>query len=181
MRSFQELTVEELLEKAEKITEKYYEEGSLPVQIEEIIDTAGLDIIPATGLKDLDINAGILSDFSSILVDSKQYMDEKCLNGVRFSLAHEFGHFVLHRDIFEQDSACLFFHDLIVKQNKLLYKKIEEQANLFARFLLVPEREFDKAMQEGKEPAELSRIFRVSTKCIKKRTVTYLKMHNKEF
>lgn len=74
----------------------------------------------------------------------------------RFVLAHEYGHFVLHRDILDSKIAVLYENEDTLKSlcasNKEL-KILERQANRFASYLLMPKYEFVKTV------IELFRIF----------------------
>lgn len=88
--------------KAKTFREKWWDD-SIPVKIEEIIDLGlKLEVIPRRGLKqDCDVDALIASNWKSIYVDHDCYMDDRYLNRLRFSLAHEMGHFVLHKELYE--------------------------------------------------------------------------------
>jgi len=75
---------------------------SVPVDIEHIIDVKlKINVVPIPGfLKHANIDALISSDWKSIYVDRDEYLDERRHNRLRFSLAHEIGHFVLHKKIY---------------------------------------------------------------------------------
>lgn len=74
----------------------------------------------------------------------------------RFVLAHEYGHYVLHRDILDSKIAVLYENEDTLKSlcasNKEL-RILERQANRFASYLLMPKYEFVKTV------IELFRIF----------------------
>ncbi len=59
------------------------------------------DLVLLDGLgEQLDIDALLMGDLSSILRDKRSLMSPRLECGLRFSVAHEIGHLVLHRDIY---------------------------------------------------------------------------------
>ena len=108
---------------------------------------------PISRLKeDNDIDALLLGNWKTIVVDQGQYMDARYTNRLRFSMAHELGHYVLHRAVFQQmprgsaQEWIEFMRDMPEKE----YSFLEYHAYEFAgRFLVPPEalrREFDAAI-----------------------------------
>lgn len=81
----------------------------------------------------------------------------------RFTLAHEFGHYSLHRDNLEgkhQDTTL--FRD--ANEDSL---GIEYAANDFAAELLIPKEKFESAIKSGTNtPKQLSALFQVTEKAI---------------
>lgn len=104
-----------------------------------------LDIIPFDDLTEkYDADAALISDFSGIYVDAEAYIIWE--NGprwkqrrLRFSVAHELGHFVLHRELAKnlnfksQDDFAAWTRDYRGQKFTL-----EQEANEFAGRLLVP-------------------------------------------
>jgi hypothetical protein len=127
---------------ADETRNKYWPESKLPVNTEEIVEfRLRLNIEPVKYLlSTIDIDAYLKRDLSGIVVDYDCYMNDKFANRMRFSFAHELGHFFLHKDIymkFEVDSPEDWKNFvLIVPENE--YKSFEWQANEFAGRLLVP-------------------------------------------
>lgn len=69
----------------------------------------------------------------------------------RFVLAHEYGHYFLHRDFLDSKIAALYENDdtlksLCASNNEL--RILERQANRFASYLLMPKFEFIKTVIE---------------------------------
>jgi Zn-dependent peptidase ImmA (M78 family) len=104
-----------------------------------------LDIIPFDDLYEkYEVDAALMQDFSGIYVDAEAYIIwEKGprwkQRRLRFSVAHELGHFVLHREI----AAGLKFKTfddfaLWTKGNHGQQYTLEQAANEFAGRLLVP-------------------------------------------
>jgi len=90
-------------EEAENFRKKFWN-NSIPVDIETIIDVKlKIYIIPILGfLRLASVDALISSDYKSIYVDKEVYLDERRHNRLRFSLAHEIGHFVLHKKVYSK-------------------------------------------------------------------------------
>jgi hypothetical protein len=76
---------------------KYWPESKLPVSTEEIVEfRLRLNIEPVKNLlSTVDIDAYLKRDLSGIVVDYDCYMNDKFANRMRFSFAHELGHFFL--------------------------------------------------------------------------------------
>lgn len=69
----------------------------------------------------------------------------------RFVLAHEYGHFVLHRDALNRKIAMLYENNDTLKSlcsNNNELRTLERQANRFASCLLMPKREFVKTVND---------------------------------
>jgi hypothetical protein len=116
--------------------------NSVPVDIEKIIDIKlGIDIIPSPGLQYLcDTDALISSNWKSILVDYNRFSDERYQNRLRFSFAHEIGHFILHKDIYKsfKIKSSKDLQKLMKEIPAKEYGYLEIQANKFANYLLIP-------------------------------------------
>jgi hypothetical protein len=116
---------------------QYWPENTFPIDIEKILTKSlGIDIVPEP---DLQIDAYLRKDYH-IAVNQEKYMDTRYDSQMRFSLAHELGHFVLHKHIFDHLDFTtleeyLAFYEEISKQD---YNVFELQANEFAINLLVP-------------------------------------------
>ena len=121
---------------------KKFWDNSIPVDIEHIIDVRlRIYIIPIPDfLKNCNIDALISSDWKFIHVDKDEYLDERRHNRLRFSLAHEIGHFVLHKKIYDSFNIKNFsdYYKLYQTLPSIQYSYFETQANKFANYLLVP-------------------------------------------
>ena len=104
-----------------------------------------LDLIPYDRLKDdFGADAAILADFSGFYIDGETFdridlVRGAQLNRLRFSIAHELGHFYLHRELFAAAAITTNDHllDWLNDHNGRKYE-IEREANEFAGRLLVP-------------------------------------------
>ena len=130
---------------ADNFFRKYWPEGTLPVDMEKIIqDRLKLYIDPKHNWKaEIDMDAFLRRDLTGIVVDNDCYMEEKFQNRTRFSFAHEVGHLVLHRDIYSQISISSpeEWKDFVLTLPEREYESFEWQANEFAGRLLVPRQE----------------------------------------
>lgn len=135
----------------------------VPLDIENLIEAKlGMDLIPIDGLySEFGISGFLTSSFDAIYYDSKGNLASRLFHH-RFTLAHELGHLVLHRQEYEKLEYSNF-EEWLHQQNSILPKNnnyFEIQANKFAGFLLMPTKPFleastllvEKAIVNGFEP-----------------------------
>jgi len=135
------LTYDDLRTRAGDFLRARPERTGPPLQIEEIVDLdMGIAIVPVPGLFDeLEIDGFTASDLTQIYVDEAVY-HHPVEHRYRFTLAHEVGHAVLHRDIFRRlqvsdlDDYREFVHGIDEGDREWL----ERQAYWFAGLVLVP-------------------------------------------
>jgi len=145
---------QEIWRRADDFRSRVWPSNEIPNGVMEIVEfELDLEVRPISRLKeDNDIDALLLGNWKTIVVDQAQYMDERYANRLRFSLAHELGHYVLHQAAFQQMARgsvqewIEFMRDISEKE----YSFLEYHAYEFAgRFLVPPEalhREFDAAI-----------------------------------
>ncbi len=135
---------QEIWRQADDFRNRVWPSNEIPIGVLEMVEfEIDLEIRPISRLKeDNDIDALLLGNWNTIVVDQVQYMDERYANRLRFSLAHELGHYVLHRTVFQQmprgsvQEWIEFMRDIPEKE----YSFLEYHANEFAgRFLVPPE------------------------------------------
>lgn len=134
------LSYQEIAKAAHECGLKYHPRGTVPVPIEEIIDIGfRIDIVPEYGMEDrFQAVAFITNDLKEIRVDRRVY--EYQPGRLRFSLAHELAHLVLHADAYRQ----LAFENTAEWKATMTgipereYSFLEYHANTFAGLLLVP-------------------------------------------
>jgi len=140
---------------ADEIRAKYWPENLLPIDMEKIIELRlGLDIEPMHGLYSMiDTEAWLKMDLSGIVVDYDRYMNDKFINRLRFSLAHELCHYFLHRDIYSELSfnSLEKWIDFMINVSETEYKGFEWQADEFAGRFLVPYNFLAAKVQEATE------------------------------
>lgn len=125
---------------ADNFLKTYHPSFNLPIPIEEIVEhKMDIAIFAIPGIKSLiGVDAFISSDFSQITVDEDYFV--KFPERTRFSIAHEVGHLILHKDWYEKYGPKNFedylsAHD---KRDEQIYKFTEVQAQTFAGLILVP-------------------------------------------
>jgi len=137
---------------ADEVRDKYWPEGTLPIDIETIVEfRLNLDIEPKHNLfSEIDMAAYLKRDLSSIVVDYDFYMNEKFANPIRFSFVHELGHFFLHKEIFSSLnlSSPEEWKYFILNVPDREYGRFEWQANEFGGRLLVPHEELEAEMEK---------------------------------
>lgn len=169
---------EEIFSTVENLRREYESLQTLPVDIESFLEfDLGLDIIPFTELRDrIGAEAMISQDYTSIYVDSKSYMNDNLQPRMKFSLAHEIGHYFLHKNFFSQQnvSNANEWIDFMMRI-QLQYVFLEHHANTFASFLLVPGKALHQAVEEDPLPSisTLTRRFGVSAFVIQRRLAEY--------
>lgn len=131
---------EEIKARAEEFLKKHDPSGTIPVPIEEIVEfQLGIHIVPLHGLHQaFEIDGFTSSDLTEISVDMAVF--ETRPRRYRFTLAHEIGHRVLHKELFlgqkfqNVDEWKTFIKNTPLKEHGFL----ESQANKFAGAVLMP-------------------------------------------
>lgn len=149
----------EVWNRADDFRSKFWN-GDLPVDVIGIVEfDLSLDIVPMTSLRqDADIDALLLSDWQTIVVDQGFYMDDRYQNRIRFSVAHELGHFVMHKDAFDRiprasaEEWIAFVRDMPERE----YSFLESHAYEFAGRFLVPPAQLSEELDAAIELAERS-------------------------
>jgi len=145
------LRLEDIWDCAEAVRNRYWSEGRLPINVEGIVESKlKLYIDPEHDLmQKTDMEAYLRSDLAGIAVDYDHYMDEKFANRMRFSFAHELGHFFLHKDMY----AVIVFEsaeewkEILQSLSDTEYRNFEYQANEFAGRLLVPREDLNHEIE----------------------------------
>lgn len=113
---------------------------TVPIPVEEIAELElNLGILPLPNLwNDFGLSGFLSSDRTRIIVDEYQMMHYE--QKYRFTIAHELGHFALHKEYYERLS---FTHadeyiEWVNSVNDKLLRRLEAQADIFAGVLLVP-------------------------------------------
>ena len=144
------LTWKQIVARAREFEEQYdLAQREFPLDIEEI---AEFDL----GIE-MRFTPGVLEDFGSpaqigpgedrpiITVDMNQFWQGSSF--YRFSLAHEIGHYVLHRDWLEEVWKLIGsignWKQVIASRSEDDYRWMESQADEFASYLLAPETVFE--------------------------------------
>jgi IrrE N-terminal-like domain len=148
----------QLRKTADQIRQKYWPEDILPIDTAKIVEIRlKIEVEPMFGLLSaLDMDAYLRTDLSGIVVDQDCYMQDKFANRLRFSLAHELGHYVLHKDVYGglNITSIVDWKDFILNVPESEYENFEWQANEFAGRFLVP---YDNLKYKVEESLEMIR------------------------
>ena len=146
---------------AKRILREFYP-GRLPVDPEYVAERMGIDVVFAEF--DDELSKKILGfidmrESPRIIVNSEMPTNSKI-----FTIAHELGHFVLHKEYAESED-----YEILARTNSSSsLKPKEEEADAFAAGLLVPFEELKK-YKDYASIHELSIMFMVSKSVIKDR------------
>jgi Zn-dependent peptidase ImmA (M78 family) len=140
-------------------------EINLPIKIEEIAKLRGVKVIPYPLGEDV---SGLLSIEDGQGTIGYNQTEPKIRR--RFTIAHELGHYELHKDKSDLFVDKQFIYRSEKSKSTPINQKMEQEANAFASAILMPtdlvRQEVDKIQLDlGSEEAikELAKIFEVST------------------
>jgi hypothetical protein len=154
------LPKERLWREADRLRAAHPAGRELPVKILDLAEfDLHLDLVPVNGLREqLDIDALLMGDLKSILVDKRAFMGPRLEYRLRFSVAHEIGHLILHRDIYAglQHATAAEWFDYISAIPEVEYGWVEWQAYEFAGRLLVPLEPLREAFQAAIQSAQVA-------------------------
>jgi hypothetical protein len=147
------IKIEDLREAVDDFRIRYWHENTLPVNIFEIVEfELGIEIRTVFNLREAgDVDALLLGDLKTIVVDQNDFLNDRAQKRLRFSIAHEIGHLILHRDTFSKiqyssvGDWIAFFQNIPEEQ----YYWIEQHAYEFAGRLLVPREELMKKLNDA--------------------------------
>ncbi|WCL50812.1 ImmA/IrrE family metallo-endopeptidase [Leptospira sp. GIMC2001] len=155
------LNKDELHCKVEDFRGQYWPQ-SFPVDIEIIIERhLKLEIIPLPNLlRDGGTETYLTSDFKKIIVDSELYNNDRLLPRLRFGLAHEVGHYVLHRSFYGSYdvNSCEDYRNFISNLSESDYSRLEWQANEFAGGLLVSKKDLVDELEKLRDNFNVRKV-----------------------
>ena len=147
---------EEIRKIAEDFLDEHNSSGEIPVDIELIVEKGmGINIIPIPLELPFGIDALTSVNQKEIRIDLNTCNQNE--NRFRFSLAHEVGHLILHKDIFKaiDYQSIQDFKNIQDKIPSDEYGWLEWHANSFAGLILVPttnlEKQVEKSVQKLKD------------------------------
>lgn len=128
--------------KVQAFCERYgVDRSKVPIDVEVLIECdLKLLLEPEKGvLKACGADALLLSNRGSIIVDYDRFMEDRWKNRLRFTLAHELGHFFLHEEVyksvhFQSVEEWANFFAAIPQES---YRWLEWQCDVFAGHLLM--------------------------------------------
>lgn len=145
------LSYEDIRARADEFLAEHHPSGEIPIPIENIIEKRlRMDIVPMRGLRDLIEAEGFTtSDLAEIWVDENTY--DRWTSRYRFTLAHEVGHVVLHREVFERGSWTTQeeWREFVNSIPEDQHSWFEYQAYSFGGLVLVPQGKLLEFTQEA--------------------------------
>lgn len=134
------LTYDEIRNHADHFLKQYHPSMEIPIPIEEIAEfQMGLNIVPIPGLlRAFDVDGFTSSDLLNIYVDEFIYSDRP--GRYRFTLAHEVGHIILHKEIYSKASFRNIkeWKDFVNSISEKDHGWLESHAYSFGGLVLVP-------------------------------------------
>ncbi|MEI8390372.1 MAG: ImmA/IrrE family metallo-endopeptidase [bacterium] len=133
--------------------------NSFPVDLKIILQNYNIEL-ENTSFDNDDISGMLIKNNEKYKVVVNQNHSQTRKN---FTIAHELGHYFLHKDLKDKFEDRIFFRGAVSDN-------LEFQANIFAGELLMPEAEFKKQIQSGINTIEeLAAYFDVSTLALRVR------------
>ncbi len=147
------LPTERLWQEADRLRAAHPAGAVLPVRVLDLAEfDLGLELIPVAGLREhLEFEALLLGDLRSLLLDHHALITPRLEDRLRFAVAHELGHLVLHRDIYaglSHVTAQEWFESIAAIPDQAC-AAVEWQACEFAGRLLVPPEPLCAAFQSA--------------------------------
>jgi len=147
------ITIENIRKAADEFRSQYWPQDTIPIDIFVILEfELDIEIRSVLNLREAgDVDALLLGDLKTIAVDQNEFLNERAQNRLRFSVAHEIGHLVLHSNIFSRiqyssiDEWIAFFQEMPEDQ----YYWIEQHAYEFAGRLLVPREKLIEKLKDA--------------------------------
>jgi hypothetical protein len=141
---------EDLRKKADEFLLQHHPSGSIPVPIEEIVEfDFKINIVPVLGLqREYEVEGFTSGDLKNIYVDEYVYSDR--ITRYRFTLAHELGHIVLHRHLYDAHKfkSVHGWKEFINSITEEEHSWLEYQGYAFAGLVLVPGEKLVKSTAE---------------------------------
>lgn len=146
---------------ATQFLQEHHPDGSCPVPIEDIVELRlKLEIVTVKGLvQQLEIDGFLSRDFKQITIDEDQYMQRP--TRARFTLAHECGHLVMHKEFLAKHAITSTEHwKQFVLGDSSGRAPLETHANMFAGFVLMPTNALKNAINDAKEELGQNPVFK---------------------
>ena len=140
----------EIEKEADAFLARHNAKGTIPVPIDEIIEfDLNISIITKKELFSREsIDAFLTSDMEELHIDHDYYMDET--NRGRFTLAHEVGHFILHKQYVTAVNSLEQWKEVMLGEGTGR-DYLETQADNFAGCVLMPREQILKEFGAQKE------------------------------
>ncbi|HXI70103.1 MAG TPA: ImmA/IrrE family metallo-endopeptidase [Verrucomicrobiae bacterium] len=148
----------QIWEKADALRARFPSCAKLPVPVLDLAEfDLGLELVPKARLRQAgDIESLLLGDLKTIFVDRDAFLDPRSENRLRFSVAHEIGHLILHADVYGglRHESLEAWMEFLLAIPEAEYDWLESHAYEFAGRLLVPPEPLQTALTEAVQTAE---------------------------
>ena len=147
----------DIWKQADELRQRLLPQATLPVPVLDLAEfDLKLELVPKANLRRAgDIDALLLGDLKAIVVDRDAFMDRRAENRLRFSVAHEIGHLILHGELYRNlrhanlEAWRQFIKGIAEKE----YGWLESHAYEFAGRFLVPPGPLQESLGEAVETA----------------------------
>ena len=166
------MTIEEIRQKAEEIARLYNPEGLSPFPFGNVQkDNKDLKILLTAKLP--ENVSGVIGFFPEeteanfvILINK-----EKSATRQQFTIAHELGHYFLHKDeikteLFVDEENVLDRAGMLYRRDEVTSTKLETEANNFADSLIMPSELVRKAWEKLHDVEDCAQVFNVSVEAM---------------
>lgn len=144
------LSDEKIMSAADNFLSAYHPDLTLPIPIEEIAELSlKISILAIPALRRVFGHESFINaQFNQITIDAQIYQDLE--ERTRFTIAHELGHLVLHKELYQAQNIktideFLGFQNSFTPQQ---WQSIHIQADRFAGFVLLPKSKLDEVLEE---------------------------------
>lgn len=143
-------TKQEIIAAVRAFSDAFNPSGAFPVPIDAMVERKGIFILEIPGLRRASGVAGQISnDLTEIQVDSVLFTSH--LDAYRYTIAHEAAHLELHGPLISSigiDSKQ-DWKQYLANQPAALNDRVETEAAIFARYVLVPDERLKAAWQSA--------------------------------
>lgn len=162
------MSIEEACQKANELVDIYNPQGIAPFPFESIISAQG-------DIRIIYVDKDTMPENTSgaIVYDSRSKKYSILINNSKpdnrqyFTVAHELGHYFLHKDYLKEEEVIIENIDLgssntLFRHDDAILNRVEREANNFAACLLMPEKFVVEAWNTLEDVEECAKIFKVS-------------------
>ena len=133
-----------------------------PVDVYQLADDLGIPVHDVVS-KDDDFAGSLTHSGGDYVIRTNRLHHP---NRRRFTVAHELGHFFLHRDLIENSITDSVKYRYKPEANRLVQDQHEIEANKFAAGLLMPAHLVKQLLDEGLDVEEIARRLEVSKQAL---------------
>lgn len=135
-----------------------------------MIEECDIELIECHFKNDMVLGHSMIDDLGASIMVNDSIQDR---NRKNFTIAHEFGHHIMHENILKNTSLYDLGNDLV---NQDLISPLEAQANVYAANLLLPYKVLEAQIVTGCSAYEIKHLAGISIDAIKYRVQDFL-MH----